>query len=357
MIPRILEKNALNDFAAALLESQRLVGPVCKEPQWDQSSPKVRAGGLYAYQEVSSPDELAIPFPHTILSPKKFAYPQYDTLLRFNGADASPAEVDLTPTVIFGAHPCDIQGLATSDVAMCSDNADPYYAKRRECLTIIGLDCPTPCDEFQFCRDMGSVPCNGGYDLFLVPLEDRYYVEVGSEKGKALVENSDLFRPAESADHHAREAYSEAQLAAFPKKIPVDVKYLPEILGDSHDSLLWEAASRNCFSCGTCTNVCPTCYCFDVVDDVELADLTGTRNRKWDSCTLKIFATVADGHNFRATPADRLKHRVMRKGKYILERFGKMGCTGCGRCDRHCVAGISILQVYQMLTEGAAVAD
>ena len=69
---------------------------------------------------------------------------------------------------------------------------------------------------------------------------------------------------------------------------------------------------------------------------------------------LRGFATVADGHNFRPSSAERLRHRVMRKGKLILEKFGITGCTGCGRCDRACVAGISILQVYQQMAEGVA---
>jgi ferredoxin len=356
MIPRILDKDKLDEFVSMLLKNQRVVGPVLKEPQWDQSSDKVTPTGLYQFAEVTKPEQLAVPFPHTILPPKKFAYPQFETLLNFGADGAEPAAVDIKPTVIFDAHPCDIKGLMTSDMTMGSENTDEYYTKRRAMLTVIGLDCAKPCDEYQFCRDMGSLPCTEGYDLFLTDMGDRYYVEVGTEKGKTLVEECMCFRPAGGTDHHEKQAYDKKQDQAFNRKIPCDVRYLPELLDASYDSLIWEAASRNCFSCGACTNVCPTCYCFDVKDDVNLDGSGGSRNRNWDSCMLRQFAVVADGHNFRATKGERLRHRVMRKGKYILEKFGKTGCTGCGRCDRHCVANISILRIYQMISEGVAAA-
>jgi len=53
------------------------------------------------------------------------------------------------------------------------------------------------------------------------------------------------------------------------------------------------------------------------------------------------FASAAGGHNFRETPANRLRHRVLRKGKYLPEHFHLPGCVGCGRCAQACVAGIA----------------
>jgi ferredoxin len=45
---------------------------------------------------------------------------------------------------------------------------------------------------------------------------------------------------------------------------------------------------------------------------------------------------------------------MFRKGKYILERTGRLGCVGCGRCIRHCVASISILEAFQQIAGEAA---
>jgi len=88
-----------------------------------------------------------------------------------------------------------------------------------------------------------------------------------------------------------------------------------------------DALARRCFSCGTCTNVCPTCYCFDVFDNLNVDTVSGKRERVWDSCQLKVFSEVAGGENFREHRSNRLRHRMFRKGKYIFERTGRLGCV------------------------------
>ena len=87
--------------------------------------------------------------------------------------------------------------------------------------------------------------------------------------------------------------------------------------------------------------VCPTCVCFDVRDKIALNQLTGERYRRWDSCMFDTFAKVASGENFRPTGTERLKHRLYRKGKYMLERWGELGCVGCGRCVHACLVDIA----------------
>jgi ferredoxin len=87
---------------------------------------------------------------------------------------------------------------------------------------------------------------------------------------------------------------------------------------------------------------------------LNLDATSGVRRRSWDSCQLKVFAEVAGGENFREHRASRNRHRVFRKGKYILARTGETGCVGCGRCSRHCVANISILETFQQVAGEAA---
>lgn len=87
--------------------------------------------------------------------------------------------------------------------------------------------------------------------------------------------------------------------------------------------------------------VCPTCVCFDVVDTNEIDQKTGERFRRWDSCMFDSFAEVATGENFRPTGIERLRHRLHRKGKYMLERWGQLGCVGCGRCIHACLVDIA----------------
>jgi ferredoxin len=137
-----------------------------------------------------------------------------------------------------------------------------------------------------------------------------------------------------------------AKAQAITNRLPFDTKYLPEILEESYDSLVWQATAQRCFSCGSCVLVCPTCYSFDVADEVDLTLTHGTRVRRWDGCMLESFARVAGGENFREEREDRLRHRVMRKGKYIMEKLGRPGCVGCGRCERACLVKISIKEMF-----------
>ncbi|MCA9255372.1 MAG: 4Fe-4S dicluster domain-containing protein, partial [Phycisphaerales bacterium] len=59
------------------------------------------------------------------------------------------------------------------------------------------------------------------------------------------------------------------------------------------------------------------------------------------------------GHNFRDASANRLRHRIFRKGAWIQKQTGHTGCVGCRRCDRACTAKISIKQIINQLSEEA----
>jgi ferredoxin len=100
--------------------------------------------------------------------------------------------------------------------------------------------------------------------------------------------------------------------------------------------------------------VCPSCFCFDVKDDVDWDLKGGTRQRQWDSCLLTEFALVAGGHNFRKARCERYRHRYYRKGSYLPGRNGFVGCVGCGRCVRACTTNIANpVAVYNALMEEA----
>jgi len=339
MLPRVLDKKDFKTFVDALIAENTVVGPVAKENQ-------------FVFGELESADGLRMDCPITLLSPKKRFFPQFDTLLRYRMGDAVELEpvVDAAPCIILGAHPCDIAATWLLDAVFSDNEGDPNYFDRRNRAVIIGLDCNKPCDEYQFCLDMGSLYNREGADVFLTDLGERYFVELFTERGKALLDQAtSAARPAGSDEFAARQQIDEEKAKAFHHKLPFDVKYLPEILDESYDSLIWEAVARRCFSCGSCNLICPTCYCFDVQDEVGLSLRSGERRRRWDSCQLVDFAEVAGGENFRERRSDRLRHRFFRKGKYILEQYGRMGCVGCGRCDRTCVAKISSVETYNQI--------
>jgi len=64
---------------------------------------------------------------------------------------------------------------------------------------------------------------------------------------------------------------------------------------------------------------------------------------------LRGFGQVAGGEVFREHLADRQRHRVYRKFKYISDETGEPWCVGCGRCTMNCTAGISIVNIVNRL--------
>ena len=154
-----------------------------------------------------------------------------------------------------------------------------------------------------------------------------------------------------AGDERAFDQYQRSKIAAFPREIRTAGEELPSLLDRSYDSLLWEATARRCYSCGSCNLSCPTCYCFNIFDDVNMTLVGGERKREWDGCQLPKFAEVAGPHNFRPKAASRLRHRIYRKAKWIREQTGMAGCVGCARCDRACTAKINSVEIYNQLAE------
>ena len=69
-------------------------------------------------------------------------------------------------------------------------------------------------------------------------------------------------------------------LAKYKLSLDVPKERLPKLLEDSYDDPYWESRSQTCLSCGSCVMVCPTCFCFDVQDEMALNLKEGERFRQ-----------------------------------------------------------------------------
>jgi sulfhydrogenase subunit beta (sulfur reductase) len=338
MIFRVFDKEELKKFFDMLAANNTVIGPV--EAGIDRNGRP-----LCAFEQVSEFRKIKLNYTTTKLSAKRYFLPFTETLASFQIDDVDwHKTVDFNierPYVFFGLHACDINALNKLDkVLMGNIYPMPYYAAKRKNMFIIGLDClPQP---FCFCRSMGSDTALHGFDLFITDIGDRYFIEILSATAYNLLQTVTTRVPEE--DDHLR--YMKV-VAEKNKKFTthVDTTDLTKILDMEFQSPRWKQWGDKCLGCGTCANVCPTCYCFGVEETVDL-DLRGARKVKTlYSCNVVDFAEVAGGHNFRPERHIRLKYRYYHKHRGFVEAYEESLCVGCGRCGEACLAGITVPEV------------
>lgn len=265
---------------------------------------------------------------------------------------------NLRNTAVLGAKACDLKSLQLLDkIFIEGDFVDPFYSRRRQDLLLISSDCQNLRDSC-FCTVMkGSPYPKEGFDLNVSCLNKGFVVEVGSEKGEDFIKTHKKFfeRSSGTEMQVKREARRKAvteKLNQMNSQYSIEAPFL-ELVRGGYKSPTWEEASKTCVTCGACTSVCPTCYCF-LLEDVGL-EQASLKFKSWDSCQYTGFARVAGGANPRKGISERLRHRYLHKLDYIRENFGIDGCTGCGRCIEACQGKIDMRKVLSDLKKQPAV--
>jgi sulfhydrogenase subunit beta (sulfur reductase) len=291
---------------------------------------------------VVDPAAVDLEYQTTILPLKKFFLPPTDTLLRCDMATQESAlPRDEHPArLFFGIHNYDLQGLKRLDYAFTSGVRDESWISRRQDCLFVGVSY-TP-DEHHFSDSVGiPVGLKDGFDLFLTDAGDLFRVEALTDAGTGLL---DEIRPLLVPSNGTSDPVPH-----FRNKLRLSVAGVREVFPGAYASQVWKETARRCHSCGTCTMVCPTCYCFDVNDEVDLGSRSGRRTRSWDSCLFETHALVAGGENFREHRSSRIKFRYYHKQRGFVAEYGRPSCVGCGRCIAGCPAGIDIVSVIEKL--------
>lgn len=320
----------------------------CLQAYGQVYAPRPVSEQSFAYKPVNAADEISFQALRTILPAKKFFYPGSEEMLRYeNGEviDTLPASPDgssaAAAQVVFGIHPCELAGIAVLDKIFGEQPADNHYLLRRQKTLLVGTGCMP--DKNCFCKATGTDMPESSYDMFLTDLGDKFMLQVRTSLGDSVIAQLNCLQDIDAlgaAGDSCKEEYQQFYMRreqAFTADF--DGEDLGATLDATWDSSTWKELGDRCLSCGNCTPVCPTCYCFDLVDIAELNG-SASRHREWDSCQIAGFAGVAGGYNFRPTPVDRLKFWYRHKLYGFEDPYGFPTCVGCGRCTVSCPAGI-----------------
>ena len=270
---------------------------------------------------------------------KEFFFPRHELICSFvrmgNNVEVTDAPEFKTPQLILGCRPCEAAALPILDPVFGWDYQDRFFQARREQSIVVSIAC-TEADGDCFCASVGGSPENtAGADAILYELPDgAFEVRTLTDRGAALFDGK-----TSEGTHTGK--------ACEPPQKTFDAEKLRVWLDGHFDDPFWAKETLSCVGCGACTAVCPTCHCFDIVDEGSF--LKGKRVKNWDSCQSALFTLHASGHNPRADQGARQRQRITHKFSIYPEKFGCVLCTGCGNCSRHCPAALGVKPLLERL--------
>ena len=303
---------------------------------------------------------------------KRYLFPPRSLLFRAERtADGFTTEApapDPRPLAFLGVRACDVRAIAIQDrVFVGGEHADPTYAAARSAAFVVAVQCGDAAPTC-FCTSMGSGPrAEDGFDLALTELDagappgpagHRFLLQIGSERGAALVERladrpdeassgtpaasaGRAVAPATATDHDAARAATEHAVSRMTRSL--DAANVRDVLLADPEHPRWADVASRCVSCANCTMVCPTCFCSTVTDTTDLTGDHAERWREWDSC-FTLAHSYVHGGSVRASTRSRYRQWLTHKLATWHDQFGESGCTGCGRCITWCPPGIDLTQ-------------
>jgi ferredoxin len=323
MAHNFLKDDSLQPFLDALAAFGEVHGPVMTDD------------GVPAFARLDSAADLNLDYKRTLIPPKKYLTPPREKVLDF-----SPDQGYLLPPppdrniVLFGLHPCDLNGIAYLDKVFAATNPDLLYLQRRNNLLTVGLSCEP--DEYCFCGEMGTgdPPL---FDLFMRRVTEGFMIVAGSRRGGNIISGfpTHLTEP---------EIPPPTRQACDIERVILDACTRGETF---QNSPLWDDFAGRCLSCGACSLCCPTCYCFDVREYGCLDGEKAERLREWDNCLFTEHGVVAGGLNFRKNRRERFLYRYQHKYLGFGPLRGTIACVGCGRCRVVCPVGIDLIDLFR----------
>jgi sulfhydrogenase subunit beta (sulfur reductase) len=155
----------------------------------------VKEGDIHAFRVLEEGKKPDFAYQNTRLSPKGIVYPPSERMFEVSLDEKDPdaniyreAVKEVPPQILVGIRPCDAQGFQI--VKRNFDNPeyrDPWWVRRFESTTLVGLGCNEPCATC-FCSSVGGGPFSDiGLDALLRDMGDRYVVKAITRKGETFL--------------------------------------------------------------------------------------------------------------------------------------------------------------------------
>ena len=372
MATKYLKTDQLPAFLESLAQNARVIAPI-------------KTDGVVQFEPWASGKEVELDVLLAKQSPKEFIFCQCETYLKFDYRMEEPEESAATSDastaanaegeadgatvaiphetvevealneapaqVIFGLRPCDARGFVQTDRVFGGYGGfyyDPFYNARREATTLLAVACAAPRSTC-FCTALGGSPVGEeGADALFTPVEGGFVVEALTEKGTAAL--SGFGGLSEASEAQGKAATEVKEQAIGKVETPFTEADLPSIRDNLQANIekeQWQDMAMRCFSCGTCTYVCPVCYCFSINDSI--VETKGERYRIWDNCFNPLYTEETSGHNARAGKSNRFRNRFSHKFWYYPDKYDSLLCSGCGRCITNCPTRIDIREVIKVM--------
>ncbi|NQV04833.1 MAG: hypothetical protein HQ532_04960, partial [Candidatus Omnitrophica bacterium] len=187
----IITKNDLGRFLEGIVKKKNVIAPVKNE--FDD----------IFLLPVEKAEDIILDYENTINSAKEYFFPDSECMFTFKSQSASSIKSSglKEDLLIFGLRGCDAKALVLLDKFFKRNFEDNLYLERRKKSILITLSCPRYWEEC-FCGSVKSGPLlEYGFDIQLIPINDRYIVQIGTEKGVLLLEDfRKFFKPANDED-------------------------------------------------------------------------------------------------------------------------------------------------------------
>ena len=340
MNEKTLEKKHFSEFISQLLENNNIFAPVKED-------------GIISFKKITNSKEIYYDFLNSKIPPKAIFFPQKELLFKYSKNETEMEITDIVipkkRSIILFMRPCDANGIKKlENIFSFGKYKDKFFLERKNNSIIIGLACNTPRTTC-FCTSIGLSPFQeDDFDIFFVDIGQKYIVKGITEKGNNFIQNNSLLKEGSSEDIKKVGALSKKAISQIETNLNLET--IDKIIDTLYDDPIWDKLARGCLGCGTCTFLCPTCSCFDVVDE-RITKKTGQRIRIWDTCQFKLFTLHGSGHNPRPTKKERTRQRIYHKFNYYPKNYDVIGCVGCGRCIINCPINNDIRESLKSIKE------